>query len=529
MAFIARQSDLKIGRGTNENINILAFNGDTNEPGLRYNSATNAWQLSNDGADWENIGISGGLSRLNGLTVDIQTFVDDTNVTIVSSGTTHTLTWTGTLIETRGGTGIASYTAGDILYSDSANSLSTLSIGGANTVLLSNGTTPAWTALTFTHISGTLPFSRVSGTVPVAQGGTGLTSVASGHILVGNGTSALTSLDSGTSGQILSSNGTSPEWIYTISTNTSLGSSDSILPTQKAIKTYVDNITQNGISYRPPVRALFNDAGAALGTSVDGLTIVSGDRVLVVACQSGAVNGRIYSYDGSSYVVEQDGTGADDPQDGHTVWIEEGTLCEDQRWTFNGTTWVKTSVSNATSNFLGLSDTINSYHVGRILFESGSDVEDSTNLTFASNQLAVNGVVKVGTATANHITNSSGDILVSNMLEVQSNAYIDGTINSYTTTINATTETIDSFGDTIADAVRWDYVVGYGNNRRAGTIMTAINSSTNAVEFFETSTSDIGDTSDFSFLVDIDTNIVRLRGTASTNNYTTVRVTRHLI
>lgn len=43
----------------------------------------------------------GGITSLNGLTGATQTFVNDTNVTIVSSGTTHTLTWAGTLADGR--------------------------------------------------------------------------------------------------------------------------------------------------------------------------------------------------------------------------------------------------------------------------------------------------------------------------------------------------------------------------------------------------------------------------------------------
>jgi hypothetical protein len=42
-----------------------------------------------------------GMTALNGLTGSVQTFVNDTNVTITSSGTSHTLGWSGTLADSR--------------------------------------------------------------------------------------------------------------------------------------------------------------------------------------------------------------------------------------------------------------------------------------------------------------------------------------------------------------------------------------------------------------------------------------------
>lgn len=48
---------------------------------------------------------STGITSLNGLTGASQTFTDDTNVTIVSGGTAHVITWAGTLSVARGGWG----------------------------------------------------------------------------------------------------------------------------------------------------------------------------------------------------------------------------------------------------------------------------------------------------------------------------------------------------------------------------------------------------------------------------------------
>jgi hypothetical protein len=45
--------------------------------------------------------LTSAITSLNGLTGATQTFANDTNVTIVSSGTAHTLTWSGTLADSR--------------------------------------------------------------------------------------------------------------------------------------------------------------------------------------------------------------------------------------------------------------------------------------------------------------------------------------------------------------------------------------------------------------------------------------------
>ena len=49
-----------------------------------------------------------GIVSLNGLTASAQSFVNDTNVTITSAGSTHTLGWSGQLATGRGGTGLSS-------------------------------------------------------------------------------------------------------------------------------------------------------------------------------------------------------------------------------------------------------------------------------------------------------------------------------------------------------------------------------------------------------------------------------------
>jgi hypothetical protein len=88
----------------------------------------------------------------------------------------------GTLAVARGGTGLASYTAGDLLYASGTTALSKLAIGASGTFLKSTGSAPSWSALAASDI--------VSGILSPTYGGTG----------VNNGGNALTIPATGTAG-----------------------------------------------------------------------------------------------------------------------------------------------------------------------------------------------------------------------------------------------------------------------------------------------------------------------------------------
>lgn len=93
--------------------------------------------------------------------------------------------------------------------------------------------------------------------------------------------------------------------------------------------------------------------------------------------------------------------------------------------------------------------------------------------------------------------------------------------------IDIGTETVDTFADTLGDGCVWDYVVKNGTNVRTGQIMACWNSS-DAVDYAETSTADLGSTADLALSVDISANMVRLLAVAASNNWE-VRVIRRVI
>lgn len=102
----------------------------------------------------------------------------------------------------QGGTGQASYAVGDLLYASTTTALSKLADVATGNSLISGGVgaAPSWGKIGLT--------THVSGTLGVANGGTGATTLTANAVLIGNGTSAVSAVAPGTSGNVLTSDGT---------------------------------------------------------------------------------------------------------------------------------------------------------------------------------------------------------------------------------------------------------------------------------------------------------------------------------
>ena len=152
-------------------------------------------------------GTGNGFTKFSGPTTSEKTFtLPDASATI--------LTDNAAITPTQGGTGLTSYTTGDIIYASATNTLSTLADVATGNALISGGvsTAPSWGKIGLTtHVSGTLPTANggtnltsftsggavyatstsvlTTGTLPIASGGTGLSSTPSnGELDIGNGT-----------------------------------------------------------------------------------------------------------------------------------------------------------------------------------------------------------------------------------------------------------------------------------------------------------------------------------------------------
>jgi len=134
---------------------------------------------------------------------------------VITVPTGQTLTVTDGIPVASGGTGIASFTAGDILYATGATTLTKLGKGTAEQVLAMNSgaTAPDWGSVDLT----VLP------TITVAKGGTNISSFAAGDILYASGANTLAKLAKGSDDEILTLASGVPSWAAAAAGGISMG------------------------------------------------------------------------------------------------------------------------------------------------------------------------------------------------------------------------------------------------------------------------------------------------------------------
>lgn len=120
-----------------------------------------------------------------------------------------------------------------------------------------------------------------------------------------------------------------------------------------------------------------------------------------------------------------------------------------------------------------------------------------------------------GATITGNVTLNDALLIGSSILDEQSNTDVD-----------TGTETVAQISSTTYDAAFFDFVIKSGTNLRAGTVY-AVHDGT-SVEFTETSTEDLGNTTDVTLSVDLSGGNIRLRATTTSNNWTVKSLVRGL-
>ena len=156
------------------------------------------------------IAISG--SQITSGTVGTS-YISGSYTGITGVGTLTAGVWNGTaIVTTYGGTGVTSYTAGDLVYYASGTALSKLAIGSANYVLTSSGTAPQYVA------QSTLTVGSATTATNIAGG-------AANQIHYQSAASTTTFITApSSSGTVLNWNGSTFTWVNGTISGVSLGS-----------------------------------------------------------------------------------------------------------------------------------------------------------------------------------------------------------------------------------------------------------------------------------------------------------------
>jgi hypothetical protein len=193
------------GGGTVES-NVFKAGGLTNAVDLNSAEVAGTLPVTNGGTGVNTAASNGQLLIGNGTGFTLNTIAGTPNrVTVTNGAGTITLSGPQDIH-----TGASPQFAGATITGN-ANVNGNLDVDGTATIGALNGVVKA-TAGLLSASAVNLASADVTGTLPVPNGGTGLTSVASGTLLYGNGIGALNVLTNPVANSILTHNGTTPSW-----------------------------------------------------------------------------------------------------------------------------------------------------------------------------------------------------------------------------------------------------------------------------------------------------------------------------
>lgn len=157
---------------------------------------------------------------------------------------------------------------------------------------------------------------------------------------------------------------------------------------QAATKNYVDNVAQ-GIYWKQSARVAStgNVTVSGPGTTIDGVTLNNGDRILLKSQTAGAENG-LWQFNGSAAALTRttDGDDGTELNAGAAVFVTEGTANKD-------TAWIQTTTGTIT---IGTTATVWTQFGGGPTYSAGNGITIASNtisaqlgsgLTFSGTQI----------------------------------------------------------------------------------------------------------------------------------------------
>ena len=184
LSSIPTAGQLLIGNGTGYSLNTLtpaAGIGVTNGPGSITVANTGVLSL----AAGAGINVSSATGNITVANTGVLSFSAGSTGLTPSTATTGNVTLAGTLDADNGGTGLNTYTVGDILYASGTSTLARLADVATGNALISGGVAvaPSWGKIGLT--------THVSGVLPIANGGTNISTYATGDLLYASATDVL--------------------------------------------------------------------------------------------------------------------------------------------------------------------------------------------------------------------------------------------------------------------------------------------------------------------------------------------------
>jgi pectin methylesterase-like acyl-CoA thioesterase len=163
------------------------------------------------------ISITNGVGSITISSSGVTSFSAGTTGLTPSSPTTGAVVLSGTLIAANGGTGLSTYTIGDLLYASGSTALAKLADVATGNALISGGISvaPSWGKIGLT--------THVSGVLPVANGGTNSSTALNNNRIIVSSGGAIVEAAALTNGQLLiGSTGAAPV-AATITPGTGIG------------------------------------------------------------------------------------------------------------------------------------------------------------------------------------------------------------------------------------------------------------------------------------------------------------------